>query len=188
MSFRRIFMSVVCVSIAVTVCSGCTSSTVPAEWQDAYQSLNLEALNARDHLVVDCLDEHGFPGFTVVWNGGIESPPLPVSQRDVVRETMAQCQDQLGGSGAQATSEKEITARYQLEVAATECLSNHGFSSADKPPSLQQYIDAFDTDEHWSAYGAIADQLKGESDLRKVGADCPDPGWFAGLLPATEDH
>jgi hypothetical protein len=187
MSLGRVFASVTCFAIAVLVFSGCSSNSVPPKWEAAYQALNLDTLNTRDQHIVDCLADHGFPGFTVNWNGGFESPPLPVEQRDVVKKTMALCMGKSGDGAVAPPNGNELTARYHLEIAAAKCLEDHGYPAESAPPSLQRFKELSGTDQFWSAYGAVADQLQSDSDLRKIGAVCPDPGWFAGLIPA-EGH
>lgn len=174
--------------MGTTVLTGCSSNAVPTKWQAAYQSLNLTAVNARDQKVVDCLGDNGFPGFTVVWNGGIESPPLTTEQHDIVRETIKSCQDEVNGDRLASPSDDELADRYHLEVAASQCLDDHDYFAPTPPPSLQEYIDRIGTEKQWSAFGAIADQIHSDGDLRKIASDCPDPGWFAGLPTPTEGN
>lgn len=173
------WMSATALAICVGL-AGCTTSSVPAEWMSAYDDLNMNVLNDRDRDIVACLEGKGFPGFTVVWNGGIESPPLTTEQLEPSRKATKECQSEIG-PGTGELSQEALEEHYQLEVVASECLSNLGLVANSEVPSLQKYLEDYGTANHWSAFGAVADQILSDGQLRGIAAECPDPNWFLGL-------
>ncbi|MFT4052289.1 MAG: hypothetical protein QM677_08585 [Microbacterium sp.] len=109
---------------------------------------------------------------------------IPEGQESVVSADFDECSEISGFStmgDKSSMSQAQLEALYEQEVAEHECILALGLES-DAPPSLQTYIDTYQTENQY--YGMLPglDSLSSDqASYAKAALACPPPTWYMNL-------
>ena len=105
-------------------------------------------------------------------------------QEGPLHEAMDRCAESSGvnaWNNWSAWSEDQIRELYRQEVAEHECLIGIGADSPE-PPSVQTYIDTFDTaDQYFAVMPAMLNPEGSGHSLESLVSMCPPPTWYPNI-------
>jgi len=171
MTTHELTLRLAIVVACATLLTSCAATTVDS-------AATPRADNPLD-AVVACLDEAGFPGFTVE-NGGVRAPNnIGEEQFDPMRAAVYECQQQ-AGFYTEGIPDSELPRLYALELIELECLEDLGYT-APEPPSEQTYVDEYGTSASWEAFNDVFDSLPPKEQTQELflelQAKCPPPAF-----------
>jgi hypothetical protein len=138
------------------------------------RAVDARSAPARAQDLADCMGSAGFDVY-LTYNNGVATTPIPKAQKSAYRAAMAECSESTHVDDRVFTS-KDIHAIYALELAQRECLQRKGFAVTD-PPSLQSYVDSFDTADRWFAMSDIDPATMDREAYEELFTECPSPWW-----------
>lgn len=123
-----------------------------------------------------CMRDAGWD-VTPSWSGGTRSAPISADQASAYDAANEECSESSGWSRANdfsTWSREQIEELYQQEVEAHECFTRIGVAS-DEPPSLQEFVDRFNTADQ---YYAMMPWMNQPTNIQLTVQQCPPPTWF----------
>ncbi|GGF33697.1 hypothetical protein [Subtercola lobariae] len=160
-------------------CAGTTVSPGSAAESGAADALQTPAV-AGESPVVDalyrCITARGWQ-VTLTDDGAIQasSDTIPKEQYQLYLSDTWACNAQVAKQFPVDDNQKHLL--YAAELAERACLQQHGYS-VDEPPSLQQFLDTYDS-APWSAMAsselATLSQTMSDADWRSINLACPQP-------------
>ena len=160
------------------VVSGCSSER-PDTTEDASEVFPEGMLvSPYTERFVRCMRDAGWDE-RPSWSGGTEGGEIPADQLSAHQKAAEECSDSTGYGDASTFStwtRAQIEELYSQEVETHECFLDLGLPSSE-PPSLQQYIDTFDSIDQYYAMQPWLDGA-GPGEIARVARECPPPTWF----------
>jgi hypothetical protein len=123
-----------------------------------------------------CITARGWQ-VTLTDDGAIQasSDTIPKEQYQLYLTDTWACNAQVSAQFPVDDNQKHLL--YAAELAERTCLQQHGYT-VDDPPSLQQFLDEYDS-APWSAMAsselATLSQTMSDADWRAINTECPQP-------------
>lgn len=120
--------------------------------------------------MVNCLTDRGW---TVHETGnGYGSDDIPFGQEEPFQVDVDACLHKFGYDLPINYTEDVIRRLYDNELAARECLANLGHEDPEQPPSFQEYLETWNTEDAWYAYRFLMQDGR-PADWAALNRECP---------------
>jgi hypothetical protein len=161
----------------LSACSGAgsTEGTNPGA-ADARQTQPALSQSPVADALYRCITARGWQ-VTLTDDGAIQasSDTIPKEQYQLYLTDTWACNAQVSAQFPVDDNQKHLL--YAAELAERTCLQQHGYT-VDEPPSLQQFLDEYDS-APWSAMAsselATLSQTMSDADWRTINTECPQP-------------
>lgn len=168
-------LAAVLLAVTVTGCAGSEISAAPTADTRASTSPALSQSPVADALY-RCLIARGWQ-VTLTDDGAVQasSDTIPKEQYQLYLSDTWACNSQVAAQFPVDDNQKHLL--YAAELAERTCLQQHGYQ-VDDPPSLQQFLDDYDS-KPWSAMAsselATLAQTMSDADWKAINQSCPQP-------------